>query len=107
MQLALVDSCLLVAMQKFDGIFDGQDVIRLLLVHLVQNRGKTRGLSGAGWAGDQYNAISQLHDLLQRCGKAELLEAGDTVGNHAHYNCAGSALAKNIYAKSPDAINPV
>src|SRR2546427_1435378 len=45
MQFALMDSRFLVAMQELDGVLDGEDVIGLVFVHLVENGGECRRLA--------------------------------------------------------------
>jgi len=45
MQFTLMDGRLLMAMEKFDGVFDGQDVISLLLVHIIDDGGERGGFA--------------------------------------------------------------
>ncbi len=51
---ALVDEAALVAMQKFDGVFDGDQVIGAVGVDAVDHGGEGGGLTGTGGAGDQH-----------------------------------------------------
>ena len=67
-QFALVNGRFLVTMQKLDGIFDGEDVIGLLLIHFVEDGGERGGFAGAGGAGDEDDAVAQLHDFLRTSG---------------------------------------
>ena len=64
-QLALVNGALLVRMDEFDRIFDGDDVPRFLDVDLVDDRSERGALAGAGWPGDQHNSIDQAGDVAQ------------------------------------------
>ena len=58
MQFALMNGAFFVAVQELDGIFDGEDVIGLFFVHLVEDGSERRGLAGAGGTSDQDDAIS-------------------------------------------------
>ncbi len=46
MQFALVDNAILMDVQEFDWIFDGEDVNSERLVDEVDDRGQCRGLGG-------------------------------------------------------------
>src|SRR6266850_1382330 len=99
MQFALMDGRFLMTMQKLDGIFDGEYVVRLLLVHLVENGRERGGFYGARRAGDEYDAVPQINDLFQRRGQMELFKSWNLVWNHAHDDGATAALLENIDAK--------
>src|SRR5215467_6023566 len=107
MQFALMDRRFLVAMQKFDRILDGQDVVSLLRIHLVENGRKRGGFSGARRAGDEYNSIPQINDFLQGSRKVQLLESWNCVRDDAHYDGAAPALLEDIYAETRDSREPV
>ena len=64
-EFALVDGALFVAMQKLDGVFDGEDVKGLFLIHFVEDGGEGGRFAGAGRAGDEDDAVAQLHDFLE------------------------------------------
>ena len=61
---ALVDEALLVAVQKFDGVFNGDDVIGAGGVDAVDHGGQGGGLAGTGGAGDQHQAALLFADLV-------------------------------------------
>ena len=53
---ALVDEAALVAVQEFDGVFDGDEVIGAVGVDAVDHGGERGGLTGTGGAGDEDQA---------------------------------------------------
>src|SRR5258708_30860905 len=55
MQLALMNGGFFVAMQKFDGIFDGENMKSLIHIHFVDNGGSGGGIvrSAGGRARDK------------------------------------------------------
>src|ERR1700693_3021848 len=61
-EFALMNRGLLVQVQELDWVFDGEDVVRLLLIDFVQDSGKRRRFSGPGRASHEYDAITQFHD---------------------------------------------
>ena len=63
MEFSLVNRGLFVAVQKFNGIFDGENVNGIFLVHFVDDRGQRRRFAGAGWAGDQDDAVFEFADF--------------------------------------------
>src|ERR1700681_400708 len=87
-------------MQKLDGILDGEDVEGFLLIHFVEDGSESRGFAGASWAGDQYDAIPDINNFLERLGQAQFFKVGNLVGYNAHNDGATAALAKNIYAEA-------
>ena len=54
--LALVDDALVVAVQVFDRVLDGDDVRGAVGVDVVDHRRERRGLAAAGRAGDEHEA---------------------------------------------------
>src|SRR6267143_4141186 len=107
MQFALMDGRFLMTMQKLDGIFDGEYVVGLLFVHSVENGRERGGFSGAGRAGDEYDAIPQINDLFQRHGQMELIKSWNLVWNDPHDDGATAALPENIDAKPGNSCDSV
>src|SRR5207247_8955905 len=64
-----------VGVQKFDGIFDGDDVPVHVLVDVVQYRSKRRGLSASGGAGDQNETPGFMSYPLHHLWKDEILRS--------------------------------
>src|SRR6202035_3729018 len=94
---------LLVAVQKLDGIFDGEDVIGLFRVHFVDDGGERGGFAGAGGPGDENDAIFQMHDFFETGGELEFIETGNFVRNDAHDDGATAALTEYVDAKTANA----
>src|ERR1700675_36286 len=95
------------AMQKLDRIFNGEDVKGFLLIHFVEDGSEGRGFAGASWAGDQYDAIPDINNFLERLGQIQFFKVRNLVGNNTHNYGATAALAKNIYTEARDASYPV
>ena len=74
---ALVDHATLVLVQKFNRVFDGQDMLVPFLVDLVDHGGKRRGLTGTGGTGDQDEAGGARRELGHDFGQAQFLEGLD------------------------------
>ena len=102
-----MDRRFLVAMKKLDGVFNGQDVVGLLLVHLVEDGRESWRFPGTGWTRHKHDAVAQIHNFLQCLRQIQLLESGDFVGNDTHYNGATSALLEDIYAETRHARDSV
>src|SRR5689334_18746405 len=100
MQLSLMNGRFLMAMKKLNWIFDGENVVSLLLVHLVNDGGQSRRLTRTSWARDQYNSVTYIHDFFQYFRKAQLLEARDFVRDDTHNDGAAPALLEDIDAET-------
>ncbi len=107
MQFALMDGRFLVAVQELDGVLNGEDVMGLVFVHLVENGGECGRLARTRGASHQHDPISQIDNFLQRGGQIQLLESGDFVGNDAHHYGAASALPKDIYTETRHTRNSI
>src|SRR5262245_19092565 len=79
----LTDERLLVAMQKFDGIFDRNDVLSAIRVDVVDDGRQTRGLSATGCSCDQHKSAPLLADLLKNLGQLQLVDGVDVCWNDA------------------------
>ena len=76
---ALVDDALVGSVDVFDGVFQGDDVLRLGMIDLIQQAGQGGGLTGTGFAGDQDDALVKLGEVGNLVGKTQLFKAGDVV----------------------------
>src|SRR5262249_30005965 len=102
MQFALVNRCLLVRVEELNRIFDRYDVDRLLVVDLVDDRGKCRRLSRTGWTCYQHDAVLELRNVRKLRREPIRIKVWNVGGNHAHNDGATAALRKNIHAKPGD-----
>src|ERR1700675_3194262 len=96
-----------VPMQKLDGIFNGEDVESFLLIHFVEDGGECGRFARTGGPGDQYDAIPDINNFLERLGQIQFFKVRNFVGNNTHNDGATAALAKNIYAEASHARNAV
>jgi hypothetical protein len=106
-QFALVNRGFLVAVEKFDGILDGEDVVSLLGIHFVEDGGERRRFAGTSRAGDQDDAGAQLDDFLQLQRKVQLFKGGDAFGNDAHHDGMAAALPEDVHAEAAHASEAV
>ena len=100
--LALVDDRLVVAVQVFDRVFDGDDVGRARAVDVVDHRGQRRALAAAGGAGDEHQAALFGGDFLQHRRQAELLDAAHAHRNDAQDHADGAALLEDVAAEAAE-----
>ncbi len=100
--LALIDEAFLVAMQEFDGVFDGDDVLGTRRVDAVDHGRKRGGLARAGDAGDQHQAARFFADALGDGGKKELFKSANLGGNDAEHDADIAALLKDVDAEASE-----
>src|SRR5712671_4805041 len=94
-QLALMDGGFFVAMQKFYGIFDGENMKSLIHIHFVDNSGQGGGFAGAGGAGHQDDAVFDVNDLSEARWQLQVVETWNFIGDDAHNDGATAALAED------------
>ena len=94
-------------MQKFDGIFDGDDVPVHVLVDVVQYRSERRGLSASGGAGDQNETPGFMSYPLHHLWKDEILEGAYGGRYRADRDRWILPLLKDIYTKPAQALNAI
>ena len=107
---ALVDVALLVAMQKFDRVFDGDDVFGAGGVDAVHHGGQRRRFTGAGNAGDQNQAARHFANLFHDLGQVKFVEGANFGGDDAQHQSHVAALLENVHteaAQSGDAVGHV
>src|ERR1700733_5690652 len=90
-------------MQKLDRVFDREDVKGFLLIHFVEDGGESGRFAGAGRAGDQYNAIPDIHNFLENFRQIQFFKIRNLVRYNAHNDRATAALAENVYAEASHA----
>src|SRR5438477_12811062 len=100
MQLALMNSRTLMAVQELDRIFNRDDVIELRFIDQIDDGCESRTLATAGWTGHQHDTGLQLDNLEQLLRQTKIFEARRPRRDHAHYDCIRSALLENVDAKS-------
>jgi hypothetical protein len=100
---ALVDVTLFVAVQKFDWVFDGDDVLGASGIDAVHHGSEGRGLTGARNARYQDKAARHIANLLDHLGQKELVERANLGGNHAEHKADVAALLKHVDTEASQA----
>ena len=99
---ALVDETFLVAVQIFDRVFNGDDVLGAERIDAVDHRGQRGGLTGTGGAGGQNQATL----LFANCGKnarqLELFNRADLGRDDAENHADVAALLEDVDAEAPE-----
>jgi hypothetical protein len=83
---ALIDDRLLVTKEKFDRVFQRQDVAGAVGVAVVQQRGQCRRFTRAGGADDQHQATLFHDHFLQHFGQAQGVEGWNVDRNVTHHH---------------------
>ena len=99
-QLSLVDGGLLVIVQKFDGIFDGDDMASLLFVDAVQQSRQGGRFSRTARPGHQNNSVPQTRYFSKLSRQAQGGEFRHRGWNHPHDHRAAAALDEYIHPKA-------
>ena len=77
--LTLVDNALVGGVNIFNGIFQGDNMLALGMIDLVQQAGEGSGLAGAGLAGDQHNTLVEFGKAGNIRRKTQLFKSRDMV----------------------------
>jgi len=105
--LALGDDALLVAVEELDGVLDGDDVVGLVLVDVVDHRGQRRRLAATGGPGDQNQAAGDQGDLLEHLGQIQLVECLDVGGDDAEDQRDRAPLLEDVHAEPAQGLDAV
>jgi hypothetical protein len=89
-------------MKKLNGVLNGEDVIRMLLIDVINDGCQSRRFARPCRSGHQHNAVEQPSNILKLGRQIQLREGGNFAGNHSHYDRAGAPLHEHIDAKSGD-----
>ena len=91
----------LVQMQELDRIFDREDVLGARLVDQVDDRGQRRRLARSGRTGDEHDAVLAAPRSRQAtAGRFRSASDGIFVGDDAHHDREGAALAEDVDAEA-------
>ena len=97
-------------MQKFDRVFNRNNVFGAGGVNAVHHRRQRCRLTGAGDAGHQHQSARHVANLLDNLGQIEFVERANFGGNHAQHQSHVAALLKNVHteaAQSGDAVGHI
>ena len=101
---------LLVAVQKFDGVFDGDDVIGAGGVDAVDHGGQRGRFTGTGGAGDEHQPALLFANLFDDVRQIEFFDGANLGGNDAQHHADVAALLKYVHteaAQSGDAVGHI
>src|SRR5712692_3922349 len=104
---ALVDETLFVAVQEFDGVFDGDQVIGAVGIDAIDHRRECGGLTGTGGSRHEDQAALLLANLVNDSGEVQFFSSANFRGNNAQDHADIAALLKNVDAEASQAGNPV
>src|SRR5206468_4063942 len=90
----------LVVVQKFDWVFDGNDVASLGFINVIKQGRQSGRLARAARPRQQNEPVAYMTNLSQALGQAKCFEIGDDRRNHPHHNGTTASLNKNIDSKS-------
>src|SRR5580704_6484009 len=97
---ALVDQALLVVVEEFDRILDGDHVLFALCVDLVEHSGERGGLTGTRRPGNKHKTARFVAQTTNDVRQAERVEALDFPRNGTEHSAHGSALVKDVAAET-------
>ena len=100
---ALVHVSLFVAVQEFDGIFDGDDMFGAGRVHAIDHGRQRGGLTGTSNAGDEHQTARHVADLLDDLGEKQFIQGSNFGGNDAEDQSHVAALLEDIDTEAPQA----
>ena len=72
--LPLVDQALLALVNKFDRVFNGQDMVVAIFIDVIHHGGKGGGLTGAGRACNQHQAAGHQRQFFENIPHTQLLQ---------------------------------
>ena len=98
----LVDEAILVAVDKFDRIFDGDDVIVLRRVDEIDDRRKGSRFPRAGRARYDDQTTSGIRQLLKLGWQSELLDGHDLCWDDPENRARSALLAEEVDPEAPD-----
>src|SRR3984957_15586211 len=100
---ALVDETFFVAVQIFDRVFDGDDVLGAQRIDAVDHRGERGRLTGTGGAGSENQAALLFANLRKDAREFEFLDGANLGGNDAQDHADVAALLEHVHAEASEA----
>ena len=100
LDLALVDQAALGLVHELDRILDRDDVIRAIVVAVVDHAGERGRLARARRAGDQHQATRQHAQVAEDLRRLQVIEAQDHRGNVAEYGAGAAVLVEGVDAEA-------
>ena len=100
MDLALIDQAALGLVDEFDRILDGQDVIRPVVVAVVDHRRQGRGLAGSGRTRSPAPGRAAACKVAEDFRCVQLIQAHDDRRNAAENGARAAVLVERIDAEA-------
>src|SRR5580658_3871485 len=100
---ALVDETLFIAVQIFDRVFDGDDVLGAQRVDAVNHRGECSGFAGTGGAGGENQAALLFANGGEYAREFEFFDSANFCGDDAQDHADVAALLENVDAETAEA----
>src|SRR5580692_815272 len=100
---ALIDETFFVAVQIFDRVFDGDDVLGAQRVNAVDHRGERRRFSGTGGAGGENQAALLFAKLRKNAREFKFFDGANFGGNDAQDHADVAALLEYVHTKASEA----
>ena len=96
--LPLVDGAFVALIDVFDGVFQRNDMLGVPVVDDIQQAGQGGALTGAGFAGDQDDALVEAGEALTLLGKPDFGYGGDMIVEDSDGRGDTALLAEQIHA---------
>ena len=98
--LPLIDETFLIPVHELDRVLDGDDVIRPVLVDVIDHRCQGCGLARAGRTRDEHEAFREKTQLQDRWRKTQLLGGQDFDGNGSNDRSDTFAVFEHVHAEA-------
>ena len=90
-------------MKKFDGVFDGDEVIGAVGVDAVDHRSEGGGLTRTGGSGDEHEAALLFANFVNDVREIEFLDSANFGRDDAENHADVAALLENVDAEAAQA----
>src|SRR3984957_10279390 len=100
---ALVDETLFVAVQIFDRVFDGDDVLGAQRVDAVDHRGECGRFTGTSGAGGENQTALLFANLRKDAREFEFFDGANLGGNDAQNHADVAALLEHVHTETSQA----
>src|ERR1700758_1130837 len=90
---------LFVVMAKLNRILDAQNMNGPFGIGAIDYGRQRRCFSRTSRPRDEHDAIAQMYDFRQLCGKLEICEGWHRIRDYAHYDGVRPTLPENVHAE--------
>src|SRR6202050_404749 len=100
---ALIDKTLFIAVQIFDRVFDGDDVLGAQRIDAINHRGERGGFAGTGGAGGENQAALLFANRGEDAWQLEFFDVANFCGDNAQNHADVAALLEDVDAEAAEA----